>query len=82
MTLLNQAKTITQEKNLENHRVRIESQERVIEEELHKQIELTEQNAPLIERIRQSQVQDYIATVLRLDGRGSTQEERIITKID
>jgi tetratricopeptide (TPR) repeat protein len=82
MTLLNQAKTITQEKNLENHRTRVENQERVIEEELHKWIELTEQNAPLIDRIQQSQVQDYVATALRLAGKGPTQEERIITKID
>ncbi|MFX0172375.1 MAG: hypothetical protein ACFE9L_10670 [Candidatus Hodarchaeota archaeon] len=82
MTLLNQAKTITQEKNLENHRTRIESQERVIEEEQHKWIELTEQNAPLIERIQQSQVQDYVAAALRLAGKGSTQEEGIITKIE
>jgi tetratricopeptide (TPR) repeat protein len=82
MALLNHAKTITQEKNLENHRVRIENQERGIETELHKWIELTEQNAPLIERIQQSQVQNYIATALRLAGKGSSQEERIITSIE
>jgi chorismate mutase len=81
MALLNQAKTITREKNLENHQVRIESQEQVIKSELHKWIELTEYNAPLIERIQQSQVQDYIATALRLAGKGSSQEERIITSI-
>ena len=81
MALLKQAKTITREKNLENHQVRIESQEQVIKSELHKWIELTEQNAPLIERIQQSQVQDYISTALRLAGKGSSQEERIITSI-
>ena len=78
---VNQAKTITIEKNLENHQVRIESQEQVIKSELHKWIELTEQNAPLIERIQQSQVQDCITTAIRLAGKGSSQEERIITSI-
>lgn len=81
MALLKQAKTITREKNLENHQVRIESQEQSIKSELHKWIELTEQNAPLIERIQQSQVQDYISTAIRLAGKGSSQEERIITSI-
>jgi flagellar motility protein MotE (MotC chaperone) len=81
MALLNQAITITREKNLENHQERIETQEQVIKSELHKWIELTEKNAPLIERIQQSQVQDYIATALRLSGKGSSQEERIITSI-
>ena len=81
MALLKQAKTITREKNLENHQVRIESHEQVIKSELHKWIELTEQNAPLIERIQQSQVQDYITTALRLAGKEPSQEERMITSI-
>ncbi|MHA2244795.1 MAG: tetratricopeptide repeat protein [Candidatus Hodarchaeales archaeon] len=81
MALLKQAKTITREKNLENHQVRIEKQELVIKSELHKWIELTEQNAPLIERIQQSQVQDYITTALRLARKGSSQEQEIVTSI-
>ena len=81
MALLEKAKTITKEKTLENYRVRVESQEEVIESELNKWIELTEQNAPLIERIQQSQVQNYIATAIRLAGKGSSQDEEIITSI-
>ena len=78
MTLLKQTKKITREKNLEKHQERIESQERVIESEINKWIELTEQNAPLIERIQQSQVQDYISIAIRLAGKGSSQEEKEI----
>ncbi|UCG03341.1 MAG: hypothetical protein JSW11_04990 [Candidatus Heimdallarchaeota archaeon] len=82
MALLKQAKTISREKCLKNHQLRIEIQEQVIESELHKWIELTEQNAPLIEQIHQSQMQEYIVTALRLTGKGSSQEEeKIITSI-
>ncbi len=79
MEVLKQAHDIAHENNLSNYQNRIERQEEEIEAELQKWRELTERNAPLIERIQESQVIDYIDTALRLVGKGSSQEERIKT---
>jgi tetratricopeptide (TPR) repeat protein len=76
ITLLDHPKTIALENNLESHQVRIKSQLRVIETEFQKWIELTDQNVPMIERMRQSNLLDYIAEAQRFLDKGASQEER------
>ncbi|PWI49096.1 hypothetical protein CEE45_02835 [Candidatus Heimdallarchaeota archaeon B3_Heim] len=81
MEVLKRARGIAYENKLESYQNRIERQEQEIETELQKWRELAEQNAPLIERMQQSKVIDYIDTALRLVGKGSSQEEKIKTSI-
>ncbi|MFX0091615.1 MAG: tetratricopeptide repeat protein [Candidatus Hodarchaeota archaeon] len=76
MTLLNHTKTIALEHHLDHHQVRIENQRQAIETELTKWKELTEQNAPLITRIQQSQLQDYITAAVQFVEKGTSQEEK------
>jgi tetratricopeptide (TPR) repeat protein len=75
MSLLDAAFTITMDFNLQNHKERIKKLQESVEAELNKWIQLTEQNAPLIDRIQQSQVQDYISTALQLAGKGPVHEQ-------
>ncbi|PWI49098.1 hypothetical protein CEE45_02845 [Candidatus Heimdallarchaeota archaeon B3_Heim] len=66
---------------MEDYQARIEKQEAKIKTELEKWMRLTEENAPLIERVQQSEVEDYLATALRL-VKGPGQEEKMQASSD
>ncbi|MFX0151659.1 MAG: tetratricopeptide repeat protein [Candidatus Hodarchaeota archaeon] len=76
MNRLEELTQVALDNHLQKYQIRIEGQQKVIKTELNKWIELTEQNAPLIDRLRQSQVEDYLATALRL-AKGPGQDEKI-----
>ncbi|MHA1991843.1 MAG: tetratricopeptide repeat protein [Candidatus Hodarchaeales archaeon] len=82
--LLDQAKKKAVEKKLDNHLLRIENQEKQLVNEITKWKKLTEENAPLISRIQESKIIDYIVEAQRYIDKGSSQsrEQRTLQKIN
>ncbi|MFX0211474.1 MAG: tetratricopeptide repeat protein [Candidatus Hodarchaeota archaeon] len=65
-TLLETADNIAKEKELKQLDQKVNREQKVLNKELNKWIELAERNAPLIERIEHSQLKEYINEAIKL----------------
>lgn len=75
LELLGKSREATIKNKLSNYRLRVESQQKQVNDEIGKWMDLNQQNASLVKRLEHSKISDYVNLALTMIEKGAEKSE-------